>query len=130
MTLPRKIPKSPKRSSRWRSPSHCAFVRSFHCAMCGSSTNVQAAHVRNGSRAGLSQKPDDFLCVPLCAGPNSNVSGGSGCHDWQHEIGEGTFWNCYEERHGQTVEQLQAELCKASPKRAEIERIKRERNDG
>jgi hypothetical protein len=77
----------------------------------------------------MSQKPDDFLCVPLCAGPNANVDQHLGCHDRQHYIGEPEFWCQYEDVRGQTVDQLLDELCKASPKRAEIERIKRERND-
>ena len=128
--LPRKIPKSPKRSNRWRSPSHCAFVREFRCAMCDSPTNIEAAHVRYGSGAGMGQRPDDWRVVPLCGGPCPDRVGGLGCHKAQHVVGEQTFWKRYEKRHGQTVEQLLDELCKASPKRAEIERIKREREDG
>jgi hypothetical protein len=125
--LPRRIPKAPKRASRWRSQAHAAFVRGFECAMCGTSTNIEFAHVRMGSGAGVGQKPDDWRGVPLCAGPYANVEGELGCHNRQHIIGEPAFWQQYKAKHGQTVEQLIAELIKASPKRHEIEQVQRER---
>jgi hypothetical protein len=121
--LPRKIPKAPKRASRWRSQAHTTFVRSFACAMCGSTTNIEAAHVRMGSGAGIGQKPDDWRTVPLCGGRD-------GCHALQHRGGEPSFWNEYEVVHEQSVDQLIAELIKASPKRHEIERVMKERADG
>lgn len=128
--LPPRITKEKKRATRWRSQAHTAFVRTFACAMCGSTNNREAAHVRMGSGAGMGQKPDDWRTVPLCAGLNANVAFELGCHDTQHVIGEPSFWQQYQERHGQTVDQLLDALCAASPKRAEIERIKRERADG
>ena len=75
----------------------------------------------------MAQRPDDWLVVPLCSDP-SGLGIRMGCHNEQHLIGEQTFWKRYEKSHGQTVEQLLDELCKASPKRAEIERVKRERD--
>lgn len=125
--LPRRIPEERKRERRWRSPAHTTFVRGFCCAMCGSTTNIEAAHVRFGSGAGMGQKPDDWRTAPLCAGPNSNKQGQLGCHNRQHIRGEQSFWNEYAEIHGQTVEELLAELIKASPKRREIEESMRER---
>jgi len=125
--LPRRIPKEAKRESRWRSPAHTTFVRGFACAMCGSTVNIEAAHVRMGSGAGIGQKPDDWRTVPLCAGPNANIDRQLGCHNRQHIIGEPTFWLQYEQAHGQTVEQLLGELIKASPKRVEIGAIRKER---
>ena len=122
--LPRRIPKEPKRESRWRSPAHTSFVRGFACAMCGSTTNIEAAHVRMGSGAGMGQKPDDWRTVPLCAGPNANELQQLGCHDRQHIIGEPAFWHQYIKRHGQSVEQLIEELIAASPKRRDIEAIR------
>ena len=119
--LPRRIPKATKRASRWRSQAHTAFVRGFACAMCGSTTNIEAAHVRMGSGAGISQKPDDWRTAPLCAGLHSNADGMLGCHNRQHIVGEPIFWGEYEAAHGQSVEQLLDELIKASPKRREIE---------
>lgn len=125
--LPRRIPKAPKRASRWRSQAHLSFIRSFACAFCGSTTNIEAAHVRMGSGAGIGQKPDDWRGVPLCAGPYADIDGMLGCHNRQHVIGEPLFWQQYQERTGQGVEQLIAELIKASPKRCEIEESMRER---
>jgi len=129
-TLPARIPKKAKRATRWRSQVHLAFVRSFCCAMCGSSTNIEAAHVRMGSGAGVGQKPDDWRAVPLCAGPHANVDEQLGCHNRQHIIGEPPFWRQYQERHGQSVEQLLGGLVKASPRRAQIEQAMRERKNG
>ena len=125
--LPKRKPVKDKRASRWRSPAHTSFVRSFCCAMCGSATNIEAAHVRMGSGAGMGQKPDDWRTVPLCAGPKSNAAEQLGCHDRQHIIGERTFWDQYEKEVGQTVEELLTALCKASPKRPQIEQEKRDR---
>lgn len=122
--LPRKLQKQAKRASRWRSSAHRDFVRGHACATCGSTTNIAFAHVRIGSGAGIGQKPDDWRGVPLCDGPNSNADGHLGCHNRQHVVGERTFWA------GLDVEQLIADFIAASPKRAEIERIQRERDIG
>jgi hypothetical protein len=98
--------------------------------MCGSTGNREFAHVRLGSGAGMGQKPDDWRGVSLCAGPYANITDGLGCHDVQHRIGEASFWKQYEERHGQTVEQLIEALIEASPRRAQIRQAQREREDG
>lgn len=126
MTLPRRIPKPAKRATRWRSPAHTTWVRGFACCVCGSMTNIEAAHVRLGSNTGLGQKPDDWRTVPLCAGPHADIDGMLGCHNRQHVIGEATFWR------GASVDQeaLIRELIAASPKHQEIERIQRERDNG
>lgn len=130
MALPAKVPKKRKRASRWRSIAHCDFVREFACCMCGSKAYREAAHVRMGSGAGIGQKPDDWRVVNLCKGPHSNIENGLGCHDVQHIIGEPEFWRQYEERHGQSVDQLLAALIHASPRRSQIEQVMRERADG
>jgi hypothetical protein len=115
--LPRRKPIPAKRDTRWRSPAHTGWlVKTFGCCMCGSTTNTVAAHVRLGSHTGLGQKPDDWRCVPLCDGISSAAGGMLGCHNRQHAIGEATFWTQYEAENGQTVEQLLASLCSASPK--------------
>lgn len=124
MALPNRIPKKAKRDTRWRSPAHLRFVRSFHCAIPGcQGMPIEAAHVRLGSGAGIGQKPDDFRAVPLCGGPE-------GHHARQHRQGEETFWRAYAAASGQSVEQLITELCGASPKAMEIRRIKQERDNG
>lgn len=123
--LPRRITVAAKRSLRWRSPAHTTWVRGFHCCVCGSATNIEAAHVRLGSNTGIGQKPDDWRVVPLCAGPNSNKDGHLGCHNRQHIVGEKTFWGDAEV----DPEALLLELAKASPKAADIRRIKQERSN-
>jgi hypothetical protein len=125
--LPRRIPKAPKRASRWRSQAHTGHVRSYACAMCGSMRNIAAAHVRKGSGAGYGQKPDDWRTVPLCDGAYSNADSQMGCHNRQHLVGEDTFWAEYAAKSGQTVEQLIDELCAGSPKAREIAALRRER---
>lgn len=112
--LPRKIPKAPKRSSRWRSMSHCNFVRGHACSVCDSTSGIEVAHVRLGSGAGMGQRPDDWRTVSLCRD----------CHATQHRVGERTFW------HGIDVEKLIEAFCKASPKAHEIRQAKREREHG
>lgn len=122
--LPRRIPKREKRASRWKSQKHRDFVRGHACSFCGSMTAVEFAHIREGSGAGMGQKPDDWFGVSLCAechrtGPRA-----------QHIIGEDTFWAEYRKQHGQTRDQLIAEFVRASPCRADIERVQRERANG
>lgn len=112
--LPQRIPKKQKRATRWRSQAHCGFIRGFACAVCGSMTAIEVAHVRLGSGTGLGQKPDDFRTVPLCGGID-------GCHTRQHRIGEATFWQ------GRDVEALIREFIAASPRRQQIEAEIRER---
>lgn len=95
--------------------------------MCGSATSVVAAHVRIGSDAGMGRKPSDWFTVPLCDGPKANIHEQLGCHNVQHATGEQSFWTGYERKHGQTVDQLLAELAAASPKAREIAAVKQER---
>jgi hypothetical protein len=76
--------------------------------------------VRIGSGAGIGQKPDDWNTVSLCRE----------CHAMQHQHGEATFWEAHKQETGQSVEQLVAEFCKASPKAREIAAVKAERADG
>ena len=111
--FPSKRLKATKRSSRWRSPAHCNHVRAHDCSIpgCASGEPIEVAHVRIGSGAGMGQKPDDFRGVSLCRE----------CHQRQHNIGEQTFWA------GRDVEALIAGFIRTSPKKQEIERVRRER---
>lgn len=111
MTLPPRIPRKPKRETRWRSRAHCNFVRSHACSVCGSTVAIEVAHVRLGSGAGMGQKPDDWRTVSLC----------KDCHKAQHNMGERTFWSSFD------PEALITAFCNASPKASEIRRIKQER---
>jgi hypothetical protein len=113
VSLPPRIPKKPKRASRWRSQAHCNFVRSHGCCVCYSWTSIEVAHVRNGSGAGVGQKPDDWRTVSLCRA----------CHAEQHRLGEQTF----QKRYGIDLAEMAEQFAKASPKRQEIEAVRRER---
>lgn len=63
----------------------------------------------------MGQKPDDWRTVSLC----------KECHTLQHERGERSFWQA-----GMTdVEALIRAFIKASPKKAEIEQVMRERGN-
>lgn len=112
--LPRRLPKPTKRATRWRSQAHCNFVRGFACSKCGAMAPIEVAHVRLGAGAGIGQKPDDWMTVSLCGGP-------AGCHARQHREGERTFWQ------GVAIADLVEAFIKESPKRAEIERVRKER---
>lgn len=112
--LPRRIPKKPKRATRWKSQAHCNFVRSHACSVCGNESSIEVAHIRLGTGAGMGQKPDDWHTVSLC----------KGCHFTQHSVGEKSFWA------SANIDPLKmAEaFAKASPKAREIADAKRERN--
>lgn len=117
MSLPRRILKPLKRSSRWRSRAHCDFVRSHACCNCKSEAAIEVAHVRMNSGAGMGQKPDDWRTVSLCRI----------CHMIQHKHGEPLFWSAYKVASGQDVEDLIEDFIKASPRRREIEEERRSR---
>lgn len=117
--LPRRIPKPTKRASRWRSQAHCNFVRSHECCIPGCNGRpIEVAHVRGGSGAGLAQKPDDWNTVSLCRDH----------HAEQHRVGEFTFWKSHF-MCGRQPRKLIDEFIAASPKRREIEQVRRERAD-
>jgi hypothetical protein len=105
--LPARIPKAPKRASRWRSQAHCNFVRSFSCCVPGCAGRpIEVAHVRRGSGAGVGQKPHDFYAISLCRDH----------HAEQHRIGEQSF----EKRHSIDMTKLAEEFAIVSPKAMEI----------
>lgn len=111
MTLPPRIPKAPKRFSRWRSQAHCNFIRSHACSVPGCAGRpIEVAHVRIGSGAGMGQKPDDWHAVSLCRE----------CHQRQHTEGERTFWEWMLSTHQIHVNDLINAFCAASPKAREI----------
>lgn len=105
--LPRRIPKKPKRATRWRSQAHLNFVRGHACCACGTTAAIEVAHVRIGSGAGMGQKPDDFNTISLCRD----------CHARQHRLGEIAF----EKTHGFSMAEMAQDFAKASPKAYEIE---------
>lgn len=113
--LPPRIPKKPKRATRWKSTAHRDFVRGHACCKCGSMTAVEFAHVRMGSGAGMGQKPDDWRGVSLCH--DCHTGGGQA----QHNVGEQSFWR------GVDVEGLIRAFIQESPRRRQIEDAMRER---
>lgn len=115
--LPRRIPKEKKQSLRWRSQAHCSFVRSHECCVPGCTARpIEVAHVRRGSDAGMGRKPSDYFTVSLCGGPE-------GHHSEQHRLGEQSF----ERRYAIDLLALAREFAEASPKAAEIRRVRQER---
>lgn len=127
MALPQRAPKPgkpkrEKRDGRFKSQKHRDWVRKeFACVMCGSLQDRQFAHVRIGSHTGMSLTPHDFLGVCLCKKCH--------LHD-QHQHGEVTFWQRYEQRHGQSVWQLIESLCANSPVSKEIREWRKEHENG
>ena len=107
IVLPKRIPKPEKREKRFRSPAHCNFVRSHACCRCGSTVNIEVAHVRCGTDGGMGLKPGDYWTISLC----------SLCHQLQHQMGEPEF----EKRYTIDMKKLAREFVKASPKRRELE---------
>jgi hypothetical protein len=81
----RTIPRETRKPRRWpkRDLKYRAWIRTFPCAACGSTREIEAAHT--GDDGGISMNASDFSCVPLCAP----------CHqhgqDAYHRIGRRAF---------------------------------------
>lgn len=114
MSILQRIPKPAKRTGRFKSQAHCKHVRGHACVNCGSMTNVEVAHKRDGTDAGMGRKSSDYYSTPLCGGPE-------GCHMLQHRMGEPAFWGAYEKAKGHTVWDVIEELIRTSPRRAQIQ---------
>jgi hypothetical protein len=96
-----------------RCDGHLQWVRGHCCSVGGASGNgcdgrIEAAHVRIGGQAGISQKPGDDRTIPLCTGH----------HGEQHQIGETSF----ERKHGIDMAKIAAALWQQSPHRLKYER--------
>lgn len=78
-----------------RSSAYLQWIRNQPCAgICShpqylrngrNYTSVVAAHVRILGSGGIALKPSDFRTVPLC----------NNCHQYQHKIGEVSFWEVH-----------------------------------
>ncbi len=68
------------KTTKWRNKKWLLAQRDMPCVYSGSS-EVEAAHIRLGSHAGLAQKPDDWLTISLAAN----------LHRQQHSQGELSF---------------------------------------
>ena len=65
--LDREIPRKPPTKERRgpaRDAEYRAWIRTWPCAACGSTLDVEAAHT--GSDGGMSMKSSDYSCIPLC----------------------------------------------------------------
>lgn len=98
----------PRRTSRWQSEAHLDYIRDQPCCICGAPPISEAAHVRIGSGAGMSQKPSDWRAVPM----------DRACHGRQHSVGERTFWA------GLDVEAIIDSYCDVSPASEEIAEVR------
>lgn len=116
--LPPRKPKRSNRDNRWRSQSHCNFVRSHACCACGTMDHIEVAHVRRGSDGGISRKPSDYYTISLC----------QDCHALQHRIGEQSF----EARFGIDMQHLARAFATApdNPARGKICQAMIERGHG
>lgn len=113
--LPPRIRKPAKEGGRWKSRSHCDFIRSHACCVPGCDRRpIEVAHLRNGTDAGMGRKASDFYAISLCAYHHRAD---------QHMNGEVTFAR----EHGIDLHELADAFAKASPKAREIAQIKRER---
>lgn len=81
-----------QREPRRHDAQHLAFVRSRPCCVCGSSRDVEAAHIRIACSAigkpetGMQEKPDDAWTVSLCRYHHQTGILA------QHKVGERRFW--------------------------------------
>lgn len=75
-----------QKQKKIRNPKHTRWIATLPCCLAGRDIpcggDVVAAHIRMGSGAGMGQKPDDNLTVPLCHAH----------HNFQHTKGELFFW--------------------------------------
>ncbi|MEM8636139.1 MAG: hypothetical protein AAGF33_14290 [Pseudomonadota bacterium] len=75
-----------------RDANHLAFLRTLPCAVCGTTKDVEAAHVRAASWrhakpiTGLQIKPADWWAVPLCEWHHRLAPRA------QHSMNELDFW--------------------------------------
>jgi hypothetical protein len=72
----RKKPRRCERHGPTRDRRYLDWIRTLPCAACGSRYRIEAAHT--GSDGGMSQKPSDHSCVPLCG--DCHTAGRSAYH--------------------------------------------------
>src|ERR1700689_3438989 len=74
----RKIRRGPPRD-----PAYRAWIRTLPCTICGAGWRVEAAPT--GSDGGISMKPSDYSCIPLCRNCHTAAKGA------YHRIGKLAF---------------------------------------
>lgn len=81
-----------QRHPRQKDRKHLAYVRSLPCCVCGSTRNVEAAHLKMRLREigkempGMQEKADDQFTTPLCHYHHQRSI------QAQHKVGEQEFW--------------------------------------
>lgn len=116
MELPRRIPKKPKRTGRWKSQAHRDFVRSHECIVPGCTRRpIEVAHLRNGTDAAAGRKASDWFTVSMCGGIE-------GHHAEEHNLGEESF----QKKYGINLHALAAMFAAASPRAFQIQLAKQE----
>jgi hypothetical protein len=81
---------------RIRDNPFLAYVRRQPCEICGTTSQVEAAHVRSSYQepgwtpTGMQVKPSDFRCLPLCAAHHREGP------DAQHRSNERTWWQAHD----------------------------------
>lgn len=79
----RKIRRGPPRD-----PAYRAWIRTLPCTICGSLWKVEAAHT--GCDGGMSMKPSDYSCIPLCRNCHTAAKGA------YHRVGKFAFERNYD----------------------------------
>jgi hypothetical protein len=70
-----------------RDPTYRAWIRTLPCTICGSVWKVEAAHT--GCGGGMSMKPSDYSCIPLCRNCHTAAKGA------YHRVGKFAFERNY-----------------------------------
>ena len=65
-----------------RSPKYLSYIRTFPCADCQDTEDVQAHHLTHIEPMGMGMKSSDKWCLPMCGI----------CHGYLHQIGEKWYW--------------------------------------
>lgn len=83
-----------QREPRRESPAHLAFIRQQPCCVCGTTVNVQAAHIRmpkvgDKRPTGMGEKSHDRWTVPLCGWDHTDGPKA------QHKMSERAFWQMH-----------------------------------
>jgi hypothetical protein len=106
LLLPQRRHRNSKRGDEQRRfPGHCAWVRGHRCSVPGcTATDIECAHVRDGTDGAMGVKPSDWWTVSLC----------SAHHAEQHRIGEAKF----EQRYRIDLKAVASAFARSSPHRS------------
>jgi hypothetical protein len=89
---------TPTRKGPPRDDAYKAWIRTLPCCACGVEGRSEAAHT--GTDGGMSMKPSDYSCVPLCSDCHTQAPGA------YHRVGKRAF----ESRHELCLARMVARL--------------------